>query len=359
MKWIFYLFILLSPALCIAQQAVLKLNLHPTDSKKDTLPFYFLRVLDLTQRKDSMGCLKNQTSNKTEVTILENHLPDMLSIFLSKQYGQNKKGAPIVMKITQLGLYAKPKEKFTDLDTFKITCAFYRDVNHVEELLHSFKAKNVFEPQQNTKEILENAIGKAITVAVNKFALVFKEHPEWNEVVQIDLTKIQVKIDHNQQQEPNSIVCKKATKLSAADYPLTDRETSLPSAFTKLVLTYTFESSEANNIRQLDIHTKALMQKNQSWKMGNTNDLTWLSYQQGLFDLCTVYGYDLLQRMKTFSYTIGDYTNELTKICNQTNVEFQTDCKQYEMETKFGTDPIFNEKWRKKIDTMLLALPKE
>jgi hypothetical protein len=171
---------------------------------------------------------------------------------------------------------------------------------------------------------------------------------------------VKVNLHTNVFADDDSIACAAGRTLSWVDFPerkVNDKKQQkiIDSGSGKYVIIYRLSAEEANDSLLLNIQVKYFLHKANSWKPSGIPDKNWLSYQQGLFDICTAYGRQFTNRIKMHTFSAGEYRTELNSIYNKVYDEYAACCDLYEKETDHGTHESEFLRWKKKISDLLLS----
>jgi hypothetical protein len=89
--------------------------------------------------------------------------------------------------------------------------------------------------------------------------------------------------------------------------------------------------------------------KGESWcREESRNDKT-LSHEQIHFDITAIKACEMIRKIKSFSFTLANYSKELEKISNTQNQEAQELQEKYDLETSHGRNGPAQEAWKEMI----------
>lgn len=353
----FLLLLLFTP---MSQQLVaqhfLQIDINSDIKENEQIPFNLSAVELKTNNADELGLVASLKDNTPYPLVLVDHIEKSIKKFLDKRFSPVQQNPNIILQITTMRLAPALQGKFSPTDTFLFECRFIAD-NKEKETLYQFKARNSFGLFNEPDKIMSNYISRALVAAVHQFTKSYNKNPDWSGGNSNPLFKVKVNLKHNNMKDPDIIICKSGNVIQPEDF-----KGKLPSdsmntdVISKLILTYKAESEESSKGIELKIETKAYFDKNRSWKKSSMSNAAWLQYQQGHFDLCTIYGSKLKDSMENFVYSIGEFRSELNKIYNDLYTQYVAERKQYADETRLGTDPEKMLLWKTKTDERIKNL---
>lgn len=355
MRILFSLFFISLTLGCFAQLQKSEIRLTPIDIKKKEIPFYIQNV----QFQLSSDTIATVYSKKKKGTILftlpQKNKESTFTTFFENQYTQNKDGAPISMIVKKLEVTPIKKGEFNPKDQFQFECDFIKGNDPDQDLLYTFRAKNEFGTFEDAETVLNNYVTRVLNSAIEQFKATFNNRVDWQE----DYTKgklpnskpIKVNCVYNKINSSDSVACTSQKKIDWSLFQ-ENKKAKNENGNAKYVLTYKALSEETSKQLKLDIYVYSFLNKKLSWKPEGTQNENWLAYQQGLFDISSIFGLRLQKEMKNHTYSLGEYRTELNKIYNDLMKEYLTMTKQYSEETKNGSLPDKMKEWISKIGKM-------
>lgn len=337
----------------IAQKKHLEIKITSTTNELKLINFHIDQISFSNEVKDTMGFIGIRKKTLEQKAVLVNKLYDLQTI-ISSHYTQSLNGTPIHLKIKKLGSYPVNPNYFSPSDTFKYECDFVGIFNGNEELLYTYKAKNLFGSFVNPAEVLSNYISRAFISSIDQFSKTFDSNSQWNILNDTSTTKINIVVFQNSIKGADSIPCSKNTKLQLSDFNIAkNKDSNSAIGHCRMILTYVAYLEESNTKPSLFIHVKSFFNRTRSWINPTLANEEWLSYQQGHFDLCTIYGNKLTNECKQFPFTLGEYKSELNQLYNKVYTEYVLKRKQYETETNQGRNNEMIKKWKSDIDNLM------
>jgi hypothetical protein len=282
------------------------------------------------------------------VNIDKGHEDSVLN-FIKRQFQQKSKGMDIVMLITECKIYPVEIGKCNTQDTFRFQCEFYKNEVDASNYLYMFKAKNLMGSFDKAENVMNNYYSRALLSAVNNFSTAIELHPEWF-ITDIKNEKpIKTSVIFNAIKGKDTIACENNFHVSKSDFTLNEKDTSSRQIFTKVTLTYKIDATESNKELNLKIYPKAFFEKSRSWIKPNTDFETYKDYQQGIIDLCTIYGAKLNEALKNKSYSLGEYKSEINTAYNEVFGEYVQMRKDFKNETNEGQNIQKMKEWQQRI----------
>lgn len=333
-----------------------QIDLKQEPKENESIPFKLSNVELKTNNADELGMVASLKDDTPYPLVMVEHMEKSMKDFLDKRFSPVQQNPKIIIQITTMRLAPSKQGKFAPTDTFLFECRFISDGKEKETLYH-FKARNSFGLFNEPDKIMSNYISRALVAAVHQFTKSYNKNPDWSGGNSNPLFKVKVNLKHNVMKDPDVIFCKSGNTIQEADFNgklPTDSVTH--DVISKLILTYKAESEETSKGIELNIETKAYFDKNRSWKKPVVSNTAWLSYQQGHFDLCTIYGMKLKDSMENFAYSIGEFRSELNKIYNDLYAQYVAERKLYADETSLGTNTEKMMMWRSKLNDQLKRL---
>lgn len=308
--------------------------------------------IKIEQKGQHIGKVKLKDNNETIVKLSEACESEALT-FLQKQFQQKSKAMDVSLRISDLRIQGKKIGIPSPNDTFFFRCELYKGDISPDNFLYTFKAKNQIGEFANMSEILNNYYSRALLSAVDKFNISLDSHPEWFITEEKNEKPIKTTIIYNALNGRDSIACKKSYYLKISDYTVNSKDTSKKNIFTKITFTYKISAQENSKELNLKVYPMAFFDKNRSWAKPNLSGEGELNYQQGHYDLGTIYGEKFASELKATNFSLGGYKSEINAIYNKHFAEYAKQRKDYIKDTQDGSNSQQVNLWRKKINSML------
>lgn len=338
MKNIFLLILLFAGQPCWSQSAFADIKLE-ANTKPKSLPFQISSVQFTNQVSDTVGRYAYRKQETTAVWAKEKQ--KLAEQFLRASFIQSDTVRRFILEISCLRIAPVKVAETSSNDTFQFACSF-RSADFKQELaLYTFTASTRFGHPSNAKAALGDYISQSLTTAVEKFRESFIENAAWSQLMHEEKTSasmpVRVNLIRNQLADNDSVACESDRQLSWDDFSLKQKMGKTVSKLSdtgsgKYLLIYKVSAQETNDSILLTIHVKAFLHKANSWRPAGLPDSRWLVYQQGLYELCARYGYQLWNEIKNYPFSAGEYRSELNSIYNKINDEFLTKCRLYQSE---------------------------
>lgn len=294
---------------------------------------------------------RSQTE-QIQVNIDTNHEESVLK-FIKNQFQQKSKGMDIIMLITECKIYPFEIGKCNPQDTFRFQCEFFKNDIEASNYLYMYKAKNLMGSFDNAEDVMNNYYSRALLSAVNNFSTAIELHPEWFITDIKNQKPVKTSVIYNAIKSKDTIACSNYFQVSKKDYSLNEKDTSSKQIFTKVTLTYKIDATESNKEMNLKIYPNAFFEKNRSWIKPNADFEKLKDYQQGIVDLCTIYGAKLNEALKSKSFSLGEYKSEINTIYNEVFSEYVQMRKDFKNQTDEGRNIQKMKEWQQKIVLLL------
>lgn len=346
---ILYIILLLAYSESKSQSHFKPINVDTASTESEKIPFALRSVTLKTDNKFDLGkvaALKDETIYPLE---MDSKIETSLIKFLNQRFSSVQAQPIVDIEIKTMRIAGAKPNSFSPTDTFLFECNFISD----EDVLYQFKARNSFGIFNEPDKIMSKYIVRALVAAVKQFTKSYNKNPDWNKGNSNPLFNVKSKVIHNKIKDDDTIACEFNQLLKPEYFKGKLPNDSLTNeVISKLILTYKAESEETSKGIELTIHTKAIFDKNRSWKKNQLSNPNWLVYQQGHYDICAIYGLKLKEKMSTYSYSVGEFKSELNKLYNLVYAEYVSVRKQFSDETEQGRNSLKMEEWKIKIENM-------
>ncbi len=142
-------------------------------------------------------------------------------------------------------------------------------------------------------------------------------------------------------------------RLSWSDFKAKPPKGARAAATTASGITYRFSTSSTINKFEVDFKIETHFYPNKSWYQPDLCDDVILSHEQLHFDISELFARKLRKKLNTTVFTHSNVKARVKAIYRKNNQALNDFQNQYDNETNFSRDREAQQRWQKKITTLL------
>jgi hypothetical protein len=314
--------------------------------------FYILRVKDVRADTNNIGvALVGGQARKNLRLNLVNGVQDALTKFLHEHLQQDTNTSPMELRVTNFKVEPKGRSGLKAENALTIRLALFQDGINLIEYTGGGNSESTGDATKPIEELIRGTIANILEQldawwANNKsFYNAQKTKPGF---------RVEVSMDE-ESEDSNFVAYALNRPLTLDDFrgPPQTKGDAVAVTFSMLSVKYASIQTASNEVI-VDVSVLTNFSKSRSWcRMENRNAET-LAHEQRHFDISAIKACELVDTLRHFHFTTGNFTVELFRIQRQKQNELDLLQNQYDQESKHGVGGEAQEKWNRMIKEKLL-----
>ncbi len=343
----YLLLALLLWAHCISGQEVKNIALK--DEKIDTpLKNYYIRMVkdDRIDTSRSGTIRAGLFGNRIEQIHLQNGASAEIFRFIRQNAGQDSSTNPIVLHISVLKVEEIGRSGLTTENELTMALAFYIDTMKLVEYTGGGTAKSTGDPSKLIEELIRGNLASML----HQFDKWWLKNKTFYIAIQTKASiKVEVTLDQ-QSGDTNVISYARGKALTLSDFlgKPEERSTAAAISFSILTMTYSSIRTQANEVI-VDVSVFANFVKSKSWCKEVARNEETLRHEQGHFDLSAIKACELVDTIRRYPFTIGNFGPELDRLQRMKQSELNQLQDLYDRDTGHGSGSGMQAIWDRKI----------
>ncbi|NEU07208.1 hypothetical protein GZH53_02685 [Flavihumibacter sp. R14] len=341
------------PATVGAQQANFSVQLKAQKFPFEPTEFYINKVLDSRDDRTSIGLfvvpgpsgqLPKQPGNFNETADYA------IEKFLKESLRRQTNLRPVNIRLQKLKVLEKVLTGALVSGSVEISLSFESD-GEVPVRLLEYSGGTEYTRPANQISVIDQALGATIIHSINYFNNWINKEAGSNENFAKEV--VLVFEDYEPRDPSDTVFYSVQRRLTWMDFKSPPNNNSPFVAEIFPFLSFDQSSDIVNGVINIRIIPKVYFIKSFSWVKGSSRNPYTLNHEQRHFDIVKIAEQRFKKKLIAEKLTVENYQGILSVEYLQILREMNAMQKEYDLDTKHGTDTAMQDKWNKRIDTEL------